>query len=68
MKLKLVKGEDAHENGTAPYQDDKYRITVLKELVAPQGGRGEVVVAADSYIDYVQSENHQRILDLYSLL
>ena len=59
LKLKLVKVNTADEvddaaNRTAPAQDDNYGTIVLKSLVAPWAGRGQIGVETYSYFAFVQ--------------
>ena len=54
IKLKLVKDKSVDEaaaaaNGNTPEEDDNHGKMVLEELVDPWAGRGETVVAVDSY-------------------
>ena len=59
MKLKLVKDKSVDEdavaaNGNLPAEYQNHGTMVLKELVEPWAGRGDRVVAVDSYFAQVQ--------------
>ena len=54
MNLKMVNDNSvddaaAAENGGSPAEDGNHGTMVLKELVEPWEGIGEIVVALDSY-------------------
>ena len=60
MKLNLVNDKTAEEevfsaDGTAPDEDVNNGTKLLKELVYPWSGKGDIVVAAESYFACVQS-------------